>query len=59
MAGLAWEEYYTVERIDGDYAWLKRTDKEEDPLLVARALLPYAPALFRYAKAPAAPTWHP
>ena len=32
--------YYTVERIDGDYAWLRRTDAEEEPLLVARALLP-------------------
>ena len=33
-------KYYTVARIDGDYAWLKPTDKEEEPLLVARALLP-------------------
>ena len=33
-------KYYTVARIDGDYAWLKRTDKEEEPLLVSRALLP-------------------
>ena len=33
-------KYYTVARIDGDYAWLKRTDKGEEPLLVARALLP-------------------
>ena len=34
-------KYYVVERIDGDYAWLKRTDKQEDDLmLVARALLP-------------------
>jgi len=33
-------KYYTVARIDGDYAWLKRTDKKEEPLLVARALLP-------------------
>ena len=33
-------KYYTVARIDGDYAWLRRTDKEEEPLLVARALLP-------------------
>ena len=31
-------KYYTVARIDGDYAWLKRTDKEEELLLVARAL---------------------
>ena len=33
-------KYYTVARIDGDYAWLKRTDVEEEPLLVARTLLP-------------------
>ena len=33
-------KYYTVTRIDGDYAWLKRTDVEEEQLLVARALLP-------------------
>ena len=33
-------KYYTVARIDGDYAWLKRTDAEEELLLVARALLP-------------------
>ena len=34
-------KYYVVDRIDGDYAWLKRTDKQEDDLmLVARALLP-------------------
>lgn len=33
-------KYYIVARIDGDYAWLNRTDKEEEPLLVARALLP-------------------
>lgn len=33
-------KYYTVARIDGDYAWLRRTDREEEPLLVARALLP-------------------
>ena len=36
-------KYYTVVRIDGDYAWLKRTDEQEDELLlVARALLPEA-----------------
>jgi len=35
-------KYYIVARIDGDYAWLNRTDKEEEPLLVARALLPEA-----------------
>ena len=33
-------KYYTVARIDGDYAWLNKTDKDEEPLLVARALLP-------------------
>lgn len=33
--------FYQVERIDGDYAHLKRTDIESDDLkLVARALLP-------------------
>ncbi|MDO4620873.1 MAG: chorismate--pyruvate lyase [Lachnospiraceae bacterium] len=33
--------YFVVEEIDGDYAHLKRTDKEAaDLLLVARALLP-------------------
>ena len=33
--------YYAVARLDGDYAWLRRTDKPEDELLiVARALLP-------------------
>lgn len=31
---------YIVARIDGDYAWLERTDAREEPLLVARALLP-------------------
>lgn len=32
---------YIVESIDGDYAYLKRTDMpEEDLKLVARALLP-------------------
>ena len=33
-------KYYTVARIDGDYAWLSRMDNEEEPLLVSRALLP-------------------
>ncbi len=33
-------KYFTVTRIDGDYAWLTRTDAREEPLLVARALLP-------------------
>ena len=33
--------YYVVASIDGDYAWLRRTDVREDELLiVARALLP-------------------
>lgn len=34
---------YVVERIDGDYAFLKRTDEvntQEEPKMVARALLP-------------------
>lgn len=32
---------YMVEKIDGDYAHLRRTDKPEDNLkLVARAILP-------------------
>ena len=35
--------YYEVIRIDGDYAYLQRTDEEQDePKLVARALLPDA-----------------
>ena len=35
--------YFVVERIDGDYAYLRRTDEEQDePKLVARALLPDA-----------------
>ena len=35
------ERYYIVKRIDGDYAYLERTDQKEDELLiVARALLP-------------------
>ena len=33
-------KYYVVERIDGDYAWLRREDKKEDLIFVARALLP-------------------
>ena len=31
-------KYYIVARIDGDYAWLNRTDVEEAPLFIARAL---------------------
>lgn len=35
----SWE--YVVEKIDGDYAHLRRTDKQENDLkLVARAILP-------------------
>ena len=35
-------KYYIVESIDGDYAWLKRTDtgRDEEPVFIARALLP-------------------
>ena len=33
-------KYYIVARIDGDYAWLNRTDAEEESLFIARALLP-------------------
>ena len=33
-------KYLVVDRIDGDYAWLKRTDKDGDPVYIARALLP-------------------
>ncbi|MBQ3080228.1 MAG: chorismate--pyruvate lyase [Clostridia bacterium] len=34
-------KYYIVEKIDGDYAYLKRTDVyEEEPLFIARFLLP-------------------
>ena len=33
--------FFVVEKIDGDYAFLRRTDEEMDePKLVARALLP-------------------
>ena len=35
-------KYYIVARLDGDYAWLKRMDAEEEPLYIARALLPEA-----------------
>ena len=35
------KRFYEVARIDGDYAYLRRTDAHEDELLiVARALLP-------------------
>ncbi|MDO4740342.1 MAG: chorismate--pyruvate lyase [Eubacteriales bacterium] len=34
-------KYYVVERIDGDYAYLRRTDAyEPEPLMITRALLP-------------------
>ena len=35
-------KYYIVIQIDGDYAWLKRTDTEaeQEPIFIARALLP-------------------
>ena len=37
------ERFYVVKRIDGDYAYLERTDERKDELLiVARALLPEA-----------------
>ena len=33
-------KYYIVDRIDGDYAWLKCISNEEEPYFIARALLP-------------------
>ena len=33
-------KYYTVSRIDGDYAWLICTSAAEEPYFIARALLP-------------------
>ncbi len=33
-------KYFTVSRIDGDYAWLTCTSAEEEPFFIARALLP-------------------
>ena len=44
MVGMDFQPmYFVVERIDGDYAYLRRTDEEQDePKLVARALLPEA-----------------
>lgn len=34
--------YYTVARIDGDYAYLKNDDRPDlEEMCVARALLPY------------------
>ena len=52
-------KYYIVALIDGDYAWPNRTDAEEEPLFIARALLLYAPAQMPEGQAPAAPSWHP
>ena len=31
---------FTVSRIDGDYAWLSCADSQDEPLFIARALLP-------------------
>ena len=43
MVGMDFQPMYFVERIDGDYAYLRRTDEEQNELkLVARALLPEA-----------------
>ena len=44
MVGMDFQPmYFVVERIDGDYAYLRRTDEEQNELkLVARALLPEA-----------------
>ena len=33
-------KYFIVARLHGEYAWLNRTDAEEEPLFIARALLP-------------------
>lgn len=33
-------KYFTVSRIDGDYAWLTCIGSAEEPLFIARALLP-------------------
>ena len=33
-------KYYVVSRIDGDYAWLTCTSAKEEPVFIARALLP-------------------
>ena len=32
-------KYYIVARIDGDYAWLNRTDAEEEPLFIDGLLM--------------------
>jgi hypothetical protein len=33
-------KYFIVSRIDGDYAWLTCIGSTEEPLFIARALLP-------------------
>ena len=33
-------KYFIVSRIDGDYAWLSEIGSREEPLFIARALLP-------------------
>ncbi len=33
-------KYFTVSRIDGDYAYLTTEGMENDPVFIARALLP-------------------
>ena len=33
-------KYFTVSRIDGDYAWLTEIGTGGEPLFIARALLP-------------------
>ena len=35
-------KYFTVSRIDGDYAWLTCEGSSDEPLFIARALLPLA-----------------
>lgn len=41
MADIFAEQQYVVERLDGDYAYLRNTNSPEDELkCVARALLP-------------------
>lgn len=33
-------KYFTVTRIDGDYAWLTCVGTNDEPVFIARALLP-------------------
>ncbi len=35
------DKYYKIIKIEGEYATLKRTDKEEEDLFIALALLPF------------------